>query len=304
MIEGDMLQIKVPASTANLGPGFDSLGLALQLYLTIDVEKSEHWEVVPLSKEMEQFPRDEQHLICQVAIKTAAYYDVSLAPCKIMLRSDIPLARGLGSSAAAIVAGIELANKYADLQLTKADKLRLANEYEGHPDNVSAAIYGGLVVNSNHDGEIHSITTNEVDFSAVVVIPNEELLTTASREVLPEELTFEEAVTAGTIANVLVAALFKGDFNLAGKMMASDRYHQPYRAKLVPLFAKVEKIALKEGAFGVALSGAGPTVICFCTEQYSTQLQSKLQSSFASCSVIKLDIDLNGSETTILSPHR
>lgn len=301
--EGSTLLIKVPATTANLGPGFDSIGLALRMFLTIEVEESVQWEVVPLSKEMEQFPKDEKHLICQVALSTGKRYGVDISPCKIKLKSDIPLARGLGSSAAAIVAGIELANEIGRLKLTGREKLLIANEYEGHLDNVGAALYGGLIVGSYNDQEIHIVKNNHLNVEAVVVIPDEELLTEASRDVLPKELSFVEAVEAGSIGNVLVASLLSGDFELAGKMMKADKYHQPYRKKLVPIFSGVEEVALANGAFGVALSGAGPTVICFCEKSRGRNLAAKLQDDFYNCTVELLQIDNNGSQVEVLSAH-
>lgn len=304
MKEDDMLFIKVPASTANLGPGFDSIGLAVSLYLNLEVEIGEHWEVIPLSKEMEQFPTNEQHLICKIAIETGLRYGVHLPPCKIRLKSEIPLARGLGSSAAAIVAGIELANIVGNLQLSKQEKLAIATEIEGHPDNVGASIFGGLVVGCNMETQLDVLPIYDLAFEAVVVVPKEELLTTASREILPKELPFQEAVQAGAVGNVLVAALLTRNWSLAGKMMSQDLYHQPYRRKLVPLFAEVERVALKKGAFGVALSGAGPTIICFAEQASSKLLTSELEKHFSCSKVTRLTIDQVGCQAEITSTYQ
>lgn len=294
MNEDDMLHIRVPASTANLGPGFDSIGLAVSLYLDLEVERSEQWEVIPLSKEMEQFPKNEEHLICKIALETGLRYGVELPPCKIRVKSEIPLARGLGSSASAIVAGIELANVVGQLQLSKEDKLAIATEIEGHPDNVGASIYGGLVVGCNLTEQLNILPVYDLDFDAVVVVPNEELLTKASRGILPDVFPFEEAVQAGAVGNVLVAALLTHNWTLAGKMMAADLYHQPYRRKLVPQFAEVQAVALKKGAFGVALSGAGPTVICFVEKESGHQLVTELEQHFTDSQIIHLSIDQVG----------
>ena len=146
MNEGEMLLIKVPASTANLGPGFDSIGLALNLYLTLEVARSECWEVIPLTEELKEFPNDESNFIIRTAIEVAKTFETILAPCQIKVDSNIPLARGLGSSASAIVAGIELADQVGNLQLTKQQKFEIASKMEGHPDNVGASIFGGLVI--------------------------------------------------------------------------------------------------------------------------------------------------------------
>lgn len=303
MNEGDMLLIKVPASTANLGPGFDSIGLALSMYITLEVEKSDQWKVIPLTKEMEQFPTDHKHLICKIAIETGLRYNVNIHPCTIRLKSDIPLARGLGSSASAIVAGIELANMIGNLELTKYEKLKIANEIEGHPDNVGASIFGGLVIGSNQEEKLSIVPIGDIDFEAVVVIPNEELLTSASREVLPDILSFQQAVKAGAIGNVFVAALLSGNLSLAGEMMKDDCFHQPYRRKIVPLFDEVEQFALQKGAFGVALSGAGPTVICFSEKANSCQLEAELRAHFKEPRIVRLQIDKQGSQVEVMSAH-
>lgn len=256
MNEYDMVQIRVPGSTANLGPGFDSLGVALNLYLSLEVERSESWEIIMESEDLNIFPTDESNYIIQIALQTAELFQKSLPSCKVRMASEIPLARGLGSSAAAIIAGIELANAMGKLGLTEDEKFRLATEIEGHPDNVGASLFGGLVIGSQMDDEVVAIVEHAIELEMIAVIPKIELLTKDSRNVLPAQLSYSEAVRAGAIGNVLVAALLKKDFALAGKMMQRDLYHQPYRRKLVPHLSEIEEIALASGAFGVALSGS------------------------------------------------
>lgn len=299
MKEGDMLTIQVPGSTANLGPGFDSIGLAVNFYLKLEVEKAATWEVEMGSKELEVFPHDETNYIIQVASNTAEKYNKKLPCCKIRMTSDIPLARGLGSSAAAIVAGIELADVIGDLHLTKEEKLQIAAELEGHPDNVGASLFGGLVIGSQQNEMVEAVVFNDLQFELVAAVPREELLTKDSRNVLPSSLPFSEAVRAGAIANVMVAALIKGDFELAGKMMKQDLYHQPYRRSLVPHLEKIEEIAYSAGAFGVALSGAGPTVICCCEKGKGKGLIDRLKSSDLDITYYPLEIDQAGSSVCI-----
>ncbi|AGK55475.1 homoserine kinase [Bacillus sp. 1NLA3E] len=295
MSEDGLFVIKVPGSSANLGPGFDSIGIAVNLYLTITVEKSDAWEVVPQSKELEVFPTDETNFICMMAIQTASLYDKKMPPCRLKVASDIPLARGLGSSASAIVAGIELADCICQLNLSKNEKLAIASKMEGHPDNVGASIFGGLFIGYQNDDEIDMSVISDVSFDLVVVVPKEVLLTKASRNVLPDQLPFAEAVKAGAVANLLVASLLTRDFQLAGKMMKSDRYHQPYRRKLVPHFEKIEDIALDQGAFGAALSGAGPSILCFAETGYGGELAGVLKENFPEMEVLELTIDRVGS---------
>jgi homoserine kinase len=289
------LVIKVPASSANLGPGFDSIGIALDLYLTLEVEKSERWEFFSNSPELKDLPGDEQHFIGQIALQTAKKYGKVLPPCKVKLESEIPLGRGLGSSASAIIAGIELADIVGVLGLTKKEKLLLATELEGHPDNVGASLYGGLVVGCYQQNEVDMLSFTDLPFEAVVAIPKEVLLTKDSRDVLPKTFSQSDAIQASSTANLLVAALLSGNWELAGKMMERDRFHQPYRKPLIPFYSEIEELAKKYGAFGVALSGAGPSVICFTEKGNGKQLVQRLQTSFSEMTVKLLNIDYSGS---------
>jgi homoserine kinase len=296
----DRYTIKVPASTANLGPGFDSIGLALDLYLTLEVENNDKWECFSLSDELKDLPTNEEHFICQVAIKTAATYSVELPPCKININSDIPLARGLGSSAAAIIAGIELADVVGSLSLTKEEKLLLATKMEGHPDNVGASLYGGLVVGCHQQNEVDMLSFTNLPIEIVVVIPQEILLTKESRDVLPAAYSRRDAVQASSTANLMIAALLSQNWSLAGKMMEQDIFHQPYRKPLIRSFHDIEKTAKSNGAFGVALSGAGPTVICFTEKGNGRQLSLNLQALFPEMTVKSLHIDYFGSRVKVV----
>ena len=295
MTLNDRFVIKVPASTANLGPGFDSMGLALDLYLTLEIEKHYQWECYSLCEELKDLPTDESHFICQVAIKTAANYGVELPPCKIKVESEIPLARGLGSSAAAIVAGIELADVVGGIRLSIEEKLLLATKWEGHPDNVGASLYGGLVIGRYDQSNVDMLSFTDLPIEIVTVIPNEILLTKESRDVLPTAYSRQEAVQASSTANLLVAALVSQNWNLAGKMMGQDLFHQPYRKPLIHLYQEIETCAKSNGAFGVALSGAGPTVICFSEKGIGQELAYALGREFPRMTVKKLSIDYNGS---------
>lgn len=301
MSEGEMLIIKVPGSSANLGPGFDSIGLALNVYLTLEVEKSDSWEIYPLSEHLSIFPKDETNYIFQVAIKTAEKYNLTLPGCKIHVKSDIPLARGLGSSAAAIVAGIELADSLCQLGLSKQEKLELASRIEGHPDNVGASLLGGLVIGCQQQDEVSAEVFNHLSLDVIAVVPKEELLTKESRGVLPDSLTYSEAVQAGAVGNVLIAALLSNNLKLAGKMMKSDLFHHPYRKKLVPHMEIIEREAKNLGAFGVALSGAGPTVLCLAEEGKGAAVAEGLSKLLPQMECRSLKIDQIGSQVVMNS---
>ncbi|MGE7876168.1 homoserine kinase [Peribacillus muralis] len=299
--ESEMFLIRVPASTANLGPGFDSIGLALGLYLEIHGSSSDHWEVIPLSEEMSVFPRDDRNYIVQIAKKTAAAYGKELSPCRIFVSSEIPLARGMGSSASAIVAGIELANIVGELQLTAAEKNRHASLFEGHPDNAGASVHGGLVVGLHTERRTDVVSFPIEGVKVIAVIPDFELMTEDSRNVLPASLPYKDAIAGSAAANVLVAAVLTKDWKLVGDMMQSDRFHQPYREELVPHLTLIEEIVLQEGGFGTALSGAGPTVLSLASTEKSAAVLKALKLAFPEFVVKELQIDNEGSHTAILS---
>jgi len=298
MSESDMLQIRVPASSANLGPGFDSIGLALDLYLTLDITASDQWEVIPMNQELADFPKDETNFIVKTAAEVAKQYNKKLTPCQIKVSSNIPLARGLGSSASAIVAGIELADCLCDLRLSKKEKLQIASLVEGHPDNVGASIFGGLIVGCQLGEEIDAEVIHSIDLELVAVVPKEELLTKSSRGVLPDSMSYSESVAAGAVSNLLVAALLTGNMELAGKMMKKDKYHQPYRKSLVPHLQIIENHAFEFGAYGVTLSGAGPTVLCFVKKGQTSSVIDGLKKLLPNMDYLPVHVDYKGSCVT------
>jgi homoserine kinase len=287
--------IKVPASTANLGPGFDSVGLALSLYLTLDVEQSVKWEFTSSSPFLEGLPTDESHFIYRIAKQISNRYKCTIPPCKVKMVSDIPLAKGLGSSATAIVAGIELADQLGGLRLSMQEKLLIATELEGHPDNVGASLYGGLVIGSYAQNEVQLLSFKDLPFELVAFIPGNTLLTKESRQVLPEQLPFNVAVEASSFANLLVAALISGNWRMAGEMMEKDLFHQPYRKKLIPNYEQISNMVKVNGAFGVALSGAGPTLLAFVEKGSGQNLLAEAERSFTDLQTMLLSIDRQGS---------
>ena len=295
MRTGRAIQITVPGSTANLGPGFDSIGLAINRYLTLNVEPSNEWSFIPLSPEIKDTPTGKDNFIYKIASKVAKLYDKELPPCKVRVESDIPLARGLGSSAAAIVAAIELVNSLCDLNLSMDEKIRQASLFEGHPDNVGASLLGGLVVGSHREDETNVIVIPEIAMDIVVAIPRFELMTKEARAVLPTHFSHKTAVEASAISNVMLAALITENWELAGKMMDLDLFHQPYRNALIPEIDSISLAAKKSGAFGVALSGAGPTVICFAEKGKGRLVMETVAPLFGHLSVEELKIERRGS---------
>jgi homoserine kinase len=245
--------VKVPASSANLGPGYDVLAAALALHLELEVEEAGAFSVKATGLDV---PPDRSNL-CVRAFE-------SLRPADgiaFRIRSEIPLAAGLGSSAAAIVAGLLAADHLYELAQEPEDVLAMAAEIEGHPDNVAAALYGGFVVCSNVDG---AITATRLDppqgVEAVVVVPHEQVATEDAREAVPERIPVADAVANISAASELVLGIQRSDLTLIGRGLA-DRLHQPHRAHLYPRSMEIVEEAPRMGAIGATISGAGPTVL-------------------------------------------
>lgn len=282
------MRITVPATSANVGPGFDSVGVAVSKYLTIEIlEPSEKWEVL---HDLGDVPSDETNLLITTALQVKA----DLQPHRIKMVSDIPLARGLGSSSSVIVAGIELANQLAYLQLSADEKLVIATKIEGHPDNVAPAIFGNLVISSYVDEKVNSAVAAFPEASFVAFIPNYELKTSDSRNVLPNEFSYREAVTASSIANVAIAALLTGDLEKAGKAIEADLFHERFRQKLVKEFAPIKEAAHEVGAYATYLSGAGPTIMTLGPKVKEAELVECLEALALDGEVVALYVDTKG----------
>ena len=289
-----MFTISVPASSANIGPGFDSAGVAVSRYLTLQVTKAEEWEFIHTNSTIPSVRHYEDHYIYKVAKQVADWQNEHLTPCQVTMTSEIPLARGLGSSASAIVAGIELANQLCQLHLTEKKKLDYAVRIEGHPDNVAAALLGGFVVTVNMKSNTSYKKLPAIKTDLVVYIPNFELKTEDARKVLPEEFLMKDAATASGVSNLMISAFLTGDYELAGKMMESDLFHESYRAKLIPNYYEIRSEARKLGAFGTVISGAGPTMISFVPEGQGVSITEKMNAIFSDYEVVALKLDENG----------
>ncbi|GAA4854166.1 homoserine kinase [Paenibacillus vulneris] len=255
------VRVKVPASTANLGPGFDTLGMALDLYAWIEMGIAEETKIHLIGDQMSGIPTDKSNLIYEVAQMVFDKAGVKHPELEISMYSDIPLTRGLGSSASAIVGGLAAANALIGSPLSDDTLFQMATELEHHPDNVGAALFGGLVV-AFWDGERAEHIRIEPDdrLEVLVAIPHFQLSTEKARHVLPREQSLANAVFNVGHSSVLVAAFCTGRLDMIARAM-KDALHQPYRAALVPGLAKILAEATDHGALGVALSGAGPTML-------------------------------------------
>lgn len=275
--------VRVPASTANLGPGFDALGMALELYIYVEMTiAAEGPTVVNLHGDnLNGIPTDERNLIYKVAQQVFAEAGVSHPHLKMDVYSDIPLTRGLGSSASAIIAGMAAANALIepDKQLSEQRLFELSSAMEGHPDNVGAALFGGIVA-AFWDGARAEVVRIQPDanLTTLVMVPSFQLSTEKARNALPKQLSMADAVFNIGHASVLVAALCTGNLQMIRHAM-KDRLHQPYRMELVPGMRKILAKASEQGALGAALSGAGPTVIAF-VDRTSSEASKQVLESF------------------------
>ena len=283
------MKIIVPATSANVGPGFDSVGVAVTKYLEIQVcEEREEWMIEhQLGK---WIPRDERNLLLKIALQIVP----DLQPRRLKMVSDIPLARGLGSSSSVIVAGIELANQLGNLKLSQHEKLQLSTKIEGHPDNVAPAIYGNLVIASSVEGQVSAVVAPFPECAFLAYIPNYELRTRDSRGVLPKKLSYKEAVAASSIANVAIAALLTGDMVKAGQAIESDLFHERYRQELVREFATIKKVAKRNGAYATYLSGAGPTVMVLADSDKMPKIKTELEKQPFKGKLHDLQVDTQG----------
>jgi len=256
-----------PATSANLGPGFDFLGLALELYNSVSFTPAAEWRVTAEGYGAEILAGRNDLLVCQALKRVFARVGQELTGGIIHLENRIPEAGGLGTSAAAIVGGLAAANHYLGDPLTKDDLLALAAELEGHPDNVAPAIFGGLVGVVKEKGAAHpTYTYLKMPFPAelrvVIAVPKLKVPTAKARNLLPKQVPLAEATFNLARTGLLVGACFSGRLDLLRPAM-EDALHQNRRAVLIPGFHQVIAEAYQAGAYGVALSGSGPTIIAF-----------------------------------------
>lgn len=263
--------VKVPATTANIGPGFDCLGMALPLYNTVTVEETvmpgTGIEINIIDETNEQdiisIPTDENNIVYK-AIELL-YNSIGQTPSelKITIKTEIPIARGLGSSASVIIGGLIAANELLGRPADEAALLAIATEIENHPDNLTPALVGGFILSSlEEDGSVvYSKMNWPKDWNITVCIPDYELSTDIARSVLPQEVPMKDAIFNLKHTAMLVQAVNTHDEKLM-KIALNDRLHQKYREKLIPgMFEIKEALKHEENVMGVVLSGAGPSVI-------------------------------------------
>lgn len=254
-----MIRIDVPATSANLGSGFDSLGIALTMKNRVWMEESDELSIT--CTDGAQVPTDNSNLIFWAASHLYEFCGKKLTGLKIVQENNIPMARGLGSSSACIVAGILGANRFMGNPLSQTDLIHLAAKIEGHPDNTSPAISGGLVASAMEGERVYSVSvpvSEKIRFA--VMIPPFELKTEKARAALPKQYSREDAVYNLSRSGLMTASLFSGKLeNL--RVAVQDRIHQPYRSGLIENYDNVFRMSYELGSLGTYVSGAGPTII-------------------------------------------
>ena len=291
------IRVRVPASSANLGPGFDALALALGLYLECTLRPSDKAFSVRISgTDRAAIPPDESNLTWRAFRRLAGRKTPRGVALEIA--NEIPVGKGLGSSAAAIVAGLALANEWLGLGKSREELVQLATEIEGHPDNVAAAVWGGFVVScQTEDKQVLSVKLRlGAAIDIVLVVPEFQLSTAAARKALPAQYSRQDAVFNVQRVALLLAALSEGRSALFREAMR-DRLHQPYRAPLIPGLEEILRLRDVPGLLGVALSGAGPSVLAFCSG-HSDKVGAAIVSCFRAKKIEararRLPLDTNG----------
>ena len=263
MNQSTSVRLKLPATSANLGPGFDALGLAMRLYLEVEAAAAADFSIRAEGRNAELVGSLEHNLMLET------YRDLAPSAPALALRvvNGIPLGMGCGSSAAALVAGVMLANHFGDLGMSRDEVMTEASRREGHPDNVAACVMGGLTASAMNGGKVTAVSFGaDLPWRLVLALPPASLATSEARALLPESYLRADAVANVQATALLVAAFALGrqDLLLAG---TQDRMHQPYRAEACPLLGRLLPLAGSNGISSATLSGAGPSILLVLEEK-------------------------------------
>ena len=289
-----MVRIRVPATTANIGSGFDSLGIALKLYNDFQFQELESGvEIIGFEEKYNNL----NNLVYSSAMR--AFEEMGHIPSGLRIKADIniPVARGLGSSAACIVAGIIGANILSGEPLGLDEILAMAVEFEGHTDNVTPAILGGLVTSTMIDGRVvYDKSEIKKDLKFLALVPDFQISTEEARAVLPKEIAYEDAVSNVSRIALLLAGLKKGKFPVL-RYGLEDRLHQPYRAKLIKDFYNIKDKAEELSCLGAYLSGSGPSIMCLLdgkNEEFIRKMEDYLLTLEDKWEILELEVEQNG----------
>ncbi|MBE7704659.1 MAG: homoserine kinase [Cyanobacteria bacterium SIG29] len=302
--------VKVPATTANLGPGFDCLGLALPIYNEITVEETVmpgsgvEINIIDENNDMDtlSIPLDENNIVYKAIELLYNFVGQSASDMKITIKTQIPVTRGLGSSASVIVGGLMAANKLLGSPADDAVLLSIASEVEGHPDNVAPAIFGGFCVASiEEDG---SVSYSKIDWpenwKLTVLIPDYELDTKIARSILPETISVADAAYNIRKASMIIDSVYRKDADMMKKSL-KDKLHQPYRAELIKGFTELTQLLEnKDDILGCVISGAGPTILVISVNDGFEKVEDEVKQIFVdynvNCDIRTLNIENEGSK--------
>lgn len=302
-----MISVRVPATSANLGPGFDAVGIALSLTLRVSLDRAPSPIVEVTGAGEDLIPRDARHPAYRAAKFVAEMAGEPNTHFHLIQENSIPPERGLGGSAAALVGGAVAANDLLGRPMAAPDLLNLVCELDGHPDNAAPALLGGFVVGTLTPEGIRSVRLEPKDLKAVVAVPDFSVCTTSARQALPGHVPHRDAVFNVGRAGLLISAFATGHYELLGVAM-QDKLHQPYRSHLIPGLEDVIEAALRNGAYGASLSGSGPTVIAFSPDtSCAPAMQEAFEAHDVRAQVWSLDINLSGAQVEppgeVAAPH-
>ncbi|HIP54558.1 MAG TPA: homoserine kinase [Sulfurimonas autotrophica] len=288
------MTISVPATSANLGPGFDTLGLAVDLRNRVEFHPSKFFSV-SIKGEGENNPRLKgNNLFISIFNEHYNRLTKNKQNFKFTFYNQIPMSRGLGSSSAVIVSAIASAHEAAGIRVSKRRILNHALVYEPHPDNITPAVMGGFTVATVEKNKVFSQKKHLPNYlKAVVVIPNKQMNTSKSRTVLPKSYSKENAVYNLSHAALTVAAFFNEDWEML-KLAAQDRFHQKARMKTLPELFSVQKVAYESGALMSTLSGSGSTFFSLTYDDDSAMIANRMKQKFPDFGVKVLDFDNDG----------
>jgi homoserine kinase len=261
MTDAKPFYLKLPATSANLGPGFDALGLAMALYLTIDASSADAFRIEATGRNADLCAALDNNLILSTYTSVLTVANQPATPLFLQLHNEIPLGMGCGSSASALLAGVLLANHFGNLNWTRQQILEEACRREGHPDNVAACFLGGMTASALSENSVITATYGiNLNWNLFLALPSASLATEKARALLPATYSRADAVANVQNTALLVSAFALGRGDLLRTAM-QDRLHQPYRMEACPLLPKLLPLIANSGVLGVALSGAGPSVL-------------------------------------------